>query len=101
MQNEPNGGIAYRFHARNLHLVMGPMAPGTPVRFRALIDGKPPPGDGHDLALMSIRGPKPVVVPKVRFEFSGPGAEGLRSSSADLYPVTKRPRLLLDQPARN
>jgi hypothetical protein len=24
--NEPNGGIAYRFHARDLHLVMG----GTP-----------------------------------------------------------------------
>jgi hypothetical protein len=35
-----NGGIAYRFHARDLHLVMGPTAPGTSVRFRVLIDGQ-------------------------------------------------------------
>jgi thiol-disulfide isomerase/thioredoxin len=34
--------IAFRFHARDLHLVMGPAAPGTPVRFRVLIDGQPP-----------------------------------------------------------
>src|SRR5438093_715041 len=39
--NKPNGRIAYRFHARDLHLVMGPAVPGTPVRFRVLIDGKP------------------------------------------------------------
>ena len=32
--NNPNGGISYRFHARDLHLVMGPAAPGTTVRFR-------------------------------------------------------------------
>ena len=37
-----NGRIAYRFHARDLHLVMGSAALGTPVRFRVLIDGKPP-----------------------------------------------------------
>jgi len=37
--NEPNGRIAYRFHARDLHLVMGPAA-RTPVRFRVLIDGQ-------------------------------------------------------------
>jgi thiol-disulfide isomerase/thioredoxin len=40
--NKPNGRIAYRFHARDLHLVMGPAEPGTSVRFRVLIDGKPP-----------------------------------------------------------
>ena len=40
--NKPNGRIAYRFHARDLHLVMGPAAPGTFVKFRVLIDGKPP-----------------------------------------------------------
>ena len=40
--NKPNGGIAYRFHARDLHLVMGPAAPGTSVKFRVLIDGRPP-----------------------------------------------------------
>jgi hypothetical protein len=32
--NKPNGRIAYRFHARDLNLVMGPMAPGTSVKFR-------------------------------------------------------------------
>jgi thiol-disulfide isomerase/thioredoxin len=41
-----NGRIAYRFHARDLHLVMGPAAPGTSVRFRLLIDGQPP-GSAH------------------------------------------------------
>jgi thiol-disulfide isomerase/thioredoxin len=43
---KPNGKIAYRFHARDLHLVMGPAAPVTSVRFRVLIDGQPP-GAAH------------------------------------------------------
>jgi len=36
------GSIAYRFHARDLHLVLGPSADGKPVRFRVTIDGKAP-----------------------------------------------------------
>ncbi|AXF18466.1 cytochrome c biogenesis protein DipZ [Paraburkholderia caledonica] len=40
------GKIAYRFHARDLHLVLGPMADGKPVRFKVTIDGKPP-GASH------------------------------------------------------
>ena len=40
--NKPNGRILTRFHARDLHLVMGPAVPGTKIRFRILIDGKPP-----------------------------------------------------------
>src|SRR3982751_2505665 len=36
----PDGRIAYRFHARDLHLVMGPPAGSSPVRFRVLIDGR-------------------------------------------------------------
>ena len=40
--NKANGRIAYRFEARDLHLVMGPAVRGKPVRFRVLIDGKPP-----------------------------------------------------------
>jgi cytochrome c biogenesis protein CcdA/thiol-disulfide isomerase/thioredoxin len=40
------GGIAYRFHARDLHLVLGPSADGKPVRFRVTIDGKAP-GQDH------------------------------------------------------
>jgi cytochrome c biogenesis protein CcdA/thiol-disulfide isomerase/thioredoxin len=43
--NAPNGRIVYRFHARDLHLVLGPGADGKPVRFRVSIDGKPPQGD--------------------------------------------------------
>jgi thiol-disulfide isomerase/thioredoxin len=38
--------IAYRFHARDLHLVLGPGATGRPVRFRVTIDGAAP-GDAH------------------------------------------------------
>jgi thiol-disulfide isomerase/thioredoxin len=40
--NQANGRIAYRFHARDLHLVMGPAAGVASVRFRVLIDGQPP-----------------------------------------------------------
>jgi len=36
------GRIIYRFHARDLHLVMGPATRGGTVRFRVLLDGKPP-----------------------------------------------------------
>jgi thiol-disulfide isomerase/thioredoxin len=38
--NTANGRIAYRFHARDLHLVMGPAARGTSVRFRVFLDGQ-------------------------------------------------------------
>ena len=40
--NTPSGRIVYRFHARDLHLVMGPTQPGAPIRFRVRIDGKAP-----------------------------------------------------------
>ncbi|HEY9107131.1 MAG TPA: thioredoxin family protein [Roseateles sp.] len=39
------GGIVLRFHARDLHLVMGPGADGRPLRFRITLDGKPPGAD--------------------------------------------------------
>ncbi|MFJ2410867.1 cytochrome c biogenesis protein DipZ [Pseudomonas sp. NPDC087814] len=41
-----NGKIVYRFHARDLHLVLGPGADGKPVRFKVSIDGQAP-GDAH------------------------------------------------------
>ena len=44
--NDAGGQIANRFHARDLHLVMGSAAPGTAVRFRVLLDGQPP-GAAH------------------------------------------------------
>jgi cytochrome c biogenesis protein CcdA/thiol-disulfide isomerase/thioredoxin len=47
----PGGRIAFRFHARDLHLVLGPGAPdakgnGRPVRFRVTLDGAAP-GAAH------------------------------------------------------
>lgn len=42
--NKANGRISYRFHARDLHLVMGPAQRGSVVRYRVLIDGQPPGG---------------------------------------------------------
>ena len=41
-----DGSIVYRFHARDVHLVLGPSAGGQPVRFRVTIDGAAP-GDDH------------------------------------------------------
>jgi cytochrome c biogenesis protein CcdA/thiol-disulfide isomerase/thioredoxin len=40
--------IIYRFHARDLHLVLGPSANGKPVRVRVRIDGQAP-GDDHGM----------------------------------------------------
>jgi thiol-disulfide isomerase/thioredoxin len=48
VSNAANGRIAYRFHARDLHLVMGPPASGAHVRFRVLLDGQAP-GPAHGL----------------------------------------------------
>jgi thiol-disulfide isomerase/thioredoxin len=45
VMNEPNGRIAFRFHARDLHLVMGPVTRDMAVPFRVLLDGKPPGED--------------------------------------------------------
>jgi cytochrome c biogenesis protein CcdA/thiol-disulfide isomerase/thioredoxin len=46
--NAPDGSIVYRFHARDLHLVLGPATEGASVRFRITIDGKPP-GSAHGM----------------------------------------------------
>jgi thiol-disulfide isomerase/thioredoxin/sulfite exporter TauE/SafE len=48
--NETPGSIVYRFHAPDLHLVLGAPAQGRPVRFRVRIDGAPPGADhGSDI----------------------------------------------------
>jgi thiol-disulfide isomerase/thioredoxin len=39
------GKIVFRFHARDLHLVLGPGGEGQPVRFRVTLDGGPPLDD--------------------------------------------------------
>jgi cytochrome c biogenesis protein CcdA/thiol-disulfide isomerase/thioredoxin len=46
--NAKDGTIAYRFHARDLHLVLGTGDAGTPVRFRVTVDGQKP-GDNHGM----------------------------------------------------
>ncbi len=40
------GEIVYRFHARDLHLVLGPAADGKPIHFKVTIDGQAP-GENH------------------------------------------------------
>jgi len=86
--NKPNGVIANRFHARDLHLVMGPTAPGTSVRFRVLIDGQPP-GAAHGIDVdeqgygavteqrlyQLIRQPGPIADREFQIEFLNPGVE--------------------------
>lgn len=44
--NAPGAAIVYRFHARDLHLVLAAPPEGPPVRFRVKIDGHAP-GDDH------------------------------------------------------
>jgi thiol-disulfide isomerase/thioredoxin len=87
--NKANGHMVYSFHARDLHLVMGPVAPGTSVRFRVLIDGKPP-GAAHGVDIgdqgngtviesrmyQLIRQPMPIVDRQFEIEFLDSGVEG-------------------------
>jgi thiol-disulfide isomerase/thioredoxin len=86
--NKPNGRITYRFHARDLHLVMGPAAPGKSVKFRVLIDGQPP-GAAHGIDIdeqghgtvtaqrlhQLIRQTGPIADHQFEIEFLGPGVE--------------------------
>jgi hypothetical protein len=87
--NQASGRIAYRFHARDLHLVMGPAERGTPVRFRVLIDGQQPgaahgldvDGQGNGVVKESrlhqlIRQPGPIADRLLEIEFLDPGAHG-------------------------
>jgi thiol-disulfide isomerase/thioredoxin len=86
--NNLSGQLTYRFHARDLHLVMGPSAPGKPVRFRVLIDGHAPGAahgadvDEQGYGTMSeqrmyqlLRQPKPVGDRTFTISFLDPGAE--------------------------
>jgi thiol-disulfide isomerase/thioredoxin len=85
---KPGGRIAYRFHARDLHLVMGPVARKTSVRFRVLIDGQPPGSghggdvDEHGLGTITeqrmyqlIRQPQPIADRVFEIDFPDAGAE--------------------------
>jgi hypothetical protein len=84
----PNGRVLYRFHARDLHLVMGPAVRDKGVPFRVLIDGQPPgAAHGADVDAQGrgmlveqrlyqlIRQPKPVADRLFEIEFLEPGAQ--------------------------
>jgi thiol-disulfide isomerase/thioredoxin len=43
--NQPDGSIAFQFHARDVHLVMAPRKAGDAVPFRVSVDGRPPGAD--------------------------------------------------------
>ena len=86
--NAAGGGIAYRFHSRDLHLVMGPATRGASVRFRVSLDGKPP-GNAHGIDVDAegngtltgqrmyqlIRQPKPIVDRQFEIQFLDAGGE--------------------------
>ena len=86
--NTANGRIICRFHARDLHLVMGPAAPGTSLRFRVLLDGQPP-GAAHGADIdrqgngtvtqprlyQLIRQPGPIADHTFEITFPDPGAQ--------------------------
>jgi thiol-disulfide isomerase/thioredoxin len=42
--NAAGARIAFRFHARDVNLVMAPVRPGTAIPFRVRLDGQPPAG---------------------------------------------------------
>lgn len=44
--NSAGGKIVFHFHARDLHLVLGPGTDGKPIRFRVTVDGQAP-GENH------------------------------------------------------
>ncbi len=61
--NRAGGRIAFRFHARDVHLVLASQDPGASVPFRVLIDGRPP-GDDHGLDV-DAEGQGAVVEPRL------------------------------------
>ena len=86
--NAPNGRMVYRFHARDLHLVMAPPEQGGQVRFRVSIDGRAP-GAAHGVDVDSdgagtviaprlyqlIRQPNPIVDRSFEIEFLDAGVQ--------------------------
>ena len=81
------GAIEYRFNGRDLHLVLG-SAEDRPIRFRVLLDGKPP-GKAHGLdtdaagygvvrdhrLYQLVRLDRPGVARRFSIRFEDPGVE--------------------------
>jgi thiol-disulfide isomerase/thioredoxin len=86
--NEPDARLAFRFHARDLNLVIGPSAPGTSIAFRVFLDGEPAvaahgadvdaDGSGtviHQRTYQLIRQAGPIEDRLFEIEFREPGVE--------------------------
>ncbi len=86
--NTASGQLAYRFHARDVNLVMGPADSAAPVPFRVSLDGKPPgeshgadiddDGNGtlaHQRVYQLVRQPGPVTDRTFEITFLEPGAQ--------------------------
>ena len=85
---KPDGKIDYRFHARDVHLVMGPAGRGASARFVVRLDGQAPgTAHGSDVdeqgrgvvaeqrTYQLIRQPRPIVDRQFEIEFLDPGVE--------------------------
>ena len=86
--HQAGGRILYRFHARDLNLVMAPPAPESPIRFGVLIDGQPP-GAAHGTDVddqgngtvadprlyQLVRQPGPVTERTFEITFLDPGVQ--------------------------
>jgi len=85
---QPSGRIVSRFHARDLHLVLGPAKRGASVRCRVRLDGAPPgaahggdiDADGTGIVAEQrlyqlIRQPGPIADRTFEIEFLDPGVE--------------------------
>jgi hypothetical protein len=86
--HQAGGRIAYRFRARDVHLVMGPAVRGTLVRFHVRLDGQPPgaahgadvddQGDGtltEQRLYQLVRQPGPITERTFEITFLAPGVE--------------------------
>ena len=85
---KPDGKINYRFHARDVHLVMGPAGRGASARFVVRLDGQAP-GTAHGADVdeqgrgvvaeqrtyQLIRQQRPIVDRQFEIEFLDPGVE--------------------------
>jgi thiol-disulfide isomerase/thioredoxin len=85
------GKVVFRFHSRDLHLILAPGKDGKPVRFKVTLDGAAP-GDNNGVDLGAdgtgeIREPRmyqiirqkgfPIIDRTFEIEFLDPGAEVL------------------------
>ena len=86
--NGTAGRIAFRYHARDVNLVVGLRTPGTAVPFRVLVDGEPPDdahgldvdGDGHGTVVQQrlyqlVRAHGSITERTIEIAFLAPGLE--------------------------